>query len=725
MFTVMICGKKFYTSVHENHSHILDLISQNDACAMLTFKPDVDTLEEAVPGLDELTAGQVEWRAIIVEDADTFGFDYINRQNPFDVVDALPACYHFDEMQIYDLMDQYQFLQKKVDQEQDKTLSKKLKEEESCLRAQIEALIAASGAKIQAFRHRKKENYSKACTSPLTRLAIWMLGAPIQEEPIPSKAWAKNLLEDECPVDWAYYEQVRDCFTLPTEIEQFRAYLEKYRILKENFLSGSLLQKLPSEVLVISERNLRRADDIFDQMNHAREELEYDNFCDDNLYPAGLRYIVYDVEYQNRRRTSKSHLGFASFAYMMAVNSLPDNSLAADRVYNGSIKINEPKARDFFTRYLRKLEATKKMLLKRAMQYTCVAPEDELPREEAMEVFEKDVTISVETRLTIQEEELLAKYKIGLSRDCPVDEETSWKPQMVEITKKFIRFLREPRRALKSAVKKDFKQKSVIEDERIFRLSEDSLEDIEFRVQEKEQQMVEIVTNRLFKTKEYTDRIDAADEAVREQIAKRMTVKKTLCIGVIALFGYLLGFIPLFVGNMNNAKKLTTTLIVTGISLGLLLLVGLIFLFVVRWRHKKHFAHFNREMQSIYKEILDGLQQFSLYLGKMCDAMRGISVFNYLKKPTDQTPLILRKHLYDVQLRIDGINGLFVSVMQADKKSDEIPYNYDFTKLCEYPYDVPYDEVESSVMFIAEDNFVSVPIDYVEQVTLRREELYD
>ena len=300
-----------------------------------------------------------------------------------------------------------------------------------------------------------------------------------------------------------------------------------------------------------------------------------------------------------------------------------------------------------------------------------------------------------------------------------------WKPQVVDITKKFIRFLREPRRALKSAVKKDFKQKSVIDDERIFRLSEDSLEDIEFRVQEKEQQMVETVTNRLYRTREYTDRIDKVDKVVREQIARRMTVKKTICIALIVLIGYLLGFIPLFVGNMNEFKKLMTTFIVTGVSLGLMILVGLVFLLVVRNKHKKHFDRFNTEMKSIFNEILDGLKQFSCYLGKMCDIMRGVSVFNYLKKPTDKTPLILKKHLYDVQLRIDGINSLFVSVMSIDKKDDETPYNYDFTKLCDYSYEVPYDEIESSVKFITDYDFVSVPIDYVEQVTLEREELYD
>ncbi len=724
----MICGKEFYKSIKENHSHILDLMSRNKDCALLTWNPEADTLEEGVPGLNDVTKGQVKWRAVILNDADTFGFDHINNQNPFDKVDAIPALYNFGETQIFELFDEYYNVKARLDKAnstKDKDVIKKHQEAEKSIRESIENLIAESAAKIDEYRRRKKENYLKACENPLTRLAVWMMGAPMEDAPTIDTSWPEELLAEECPVDWNYYETVYNARLLPTEVEQFRAYNEKYKAICANFLTGSLLLKKPKEVIALSERLLKRSDDLFEQVKESHEELEYDNFCDDNLYPSRMKYLLFDVEYDNKRRTSAANLGFVSFVYMLSANELPDSCMRSERVYNGTVQIDEQKARDFFTRYLRKLNATKKVLLNKLRHYQAITIDDELPKDEVIKIFETDAEIKVESHLTIEQNELLAKYKIGLSRDCPTEEETTWKTQVDEIIKKFIRFLREPRRALKNAVKKDFKRQTVIEDERIFKLGEDSLEDIEFRIQEKEQQMVETVTNRLYRTREYTERIEKADDKVREQIARRMTKKKTLCIGLIVLFAYLLGFIPLFVGNMNNHKTLIISLIMVGICLGLMFLVGLIFLLIVRYKHKKHFEDFNKLMKGILSEIENGLKSFSKYLGHMCDFMRGVSVFNYLRKPTDLTPKILKKHLYDIQTRIDSVNGLFVSVMQVDDKADEMPYNYDFTKLVDYAYEVPYDEIESVVEFITSENYVTVPIDYMVKVSMTREDLYD
>ena len=45
--------------------------------------------------------------------------------------------------------------------------------------------------------------------------------------------------------------------------------------------------------------------------------------------------------------------------------------------------------------------------------------------------------------------------------------------------------------------------------------------------------------------------------------------------------------------------------------------------------------------------------------------------------------------------------------------------------MCEYQFDMPYSDVEKSIVFIQEGNEVTVPIDYLKSVTVEREELYD
>ena len=100
MFTVIICGNALLNKINTEHSHILDLLAHNPNCVICPWYPDKETFEEAVPGLNEITAGRTNWRALIIQDKDTFGSEIINKRNPFDVVDSLKALTDFGEKEI-------------------------------------------------------------------------------------------------------------------------------------------------------------------------------------------------------------------------------------------------------------------------------------------------------------------------------------------------------------------------------------------------------------------------------------------------------------------------------------------------------------------------------------------------------------------------------------------------------------------------------------------------
>ena len=53
------------------------------------------------------------------------------------------------------------------------------------------------------------------------------------------------------------------------------------------------------------------------------------------------------------------------------------------------------------------------------------------------------------------------------------------------------------------------------------------------------------------------------------------------------------------------------------------------------------------------------------------------------------------------------------------------PYDFDFTKMVEYQYEMPYSEIDKCIVFMQEGNEISVPVDYLESVIAEREELYD
>jgi hypothetical protein len=206
-----------------------------------------------------------------------------------------------------------------------------------------------------------------------------------------------------------------------------------------------------------------------------------------------------------------------------------------------------------------------------------------------------------------------------------------------------------------------------------------------------------------------------------------MTRRKPLCTAAIALGAFLFGFTPLLLDHIKSPKTVLTALLLTGISVGLLAAIGVIFLLVVRKRLINRFIHFNKVMGGILQDIENGLQAFSRYLGHACNVMREFSVCNYRSRTIDMKRNILKKHISDIQRKIDGINDLFADCADLRRLgNDDIrPYNFDFSQPVDYVYDIPYEDTNSEVEFIRKDNRVLVPIDYVKSITLTREELYD
>lgn len=703
-------------TMKQYYSHVLDMLLKAPDCALCAWDPTAITFESAVSKIAELTAGKSEWRAVIVQDSETHGFSCIDKRNPFDAVGAVPVLQDFGEQDIFRLLAERELLDK-TDLEGRREFDK-----------QLPALIEKSAESIRAFREHKRENYIQAVDNPLTRLAIWLLGSPMQEAPEQPVNWPTELLEGEPAVDSDYYEKLFACGVFPSELEQMRLFKTKYEVLSAHFQSGSLLPKKPSAVMVVSERHGRRADDIFRAVGKPHEDLEYQNFCDDNLFSEKLRFILSDVHYENGIRNPESYLEFVSFVYLLAITELPYGAMQAGRVYCGKVDMDQNKAKAFFVKYLHKLEVTKSALQNRLARHRQVTdPTEELSAEEAIALFESDTEIPVIIRSGCKTEELYAKPEVGLTRDCPRDEYDHWYSQVTEITRKFIRYLREPRRALKHAVRHDFKEKSVIEDDRIRMLNEDRLEDIDYRLLEEERKMIETTTTQLYQTKQFTDRIDEADQRVRGQIETRMTKKRAICTGLIAIGAFFFGFIPLLVGNSGTPKAMSASVWVTGIAVGLLALISLIVLFVLRHKLLNAIRSFNMVMNGILTEIEESLKAFSNYLGHACNMMRNFSVFNFLARKGDMTEHIYKKHLHDIQQKIDSVREMFAARIDLEsiRMGDVRPYEYDFTQPVDYDYDIPYEDTDSTVEFDRMGCSARVPVNYLRRVSITREELYD
>lgn len=680
MFTVIICDKHIIKDCYHKYHIYLKPFFDKDVFAFCEWNSEANTLETALPDLKSLIQQKKEWRAIIVNDSYTWGFDAVNKQNPFDFVDAKVKDFKF-----------YSFEQ------------------------------------INVFREEENKLFDKAMENPLTRLSVWLCGASIKTQPELCYESEKDII-DSTDDSELYYETLEKLGLSSSEVEEDWSKNLKFKKLSEKFeLRGELFNP-PQSVIAICERAMNVDTEIAEQKWIHHTEFEYSQFYNDNLYPEKLRYLIYDVSYIKRRKNENQYFNFLTTIMMLASFDCPNGILRSNRVYRLEMHIDSDCVKRLCNNYNSKLYATLSRIedISKSLKEKEKQPIDKYTAEDC---FESTVTIPIEVVTRESRDNLRAKYdEVGLSKDCPGDEYEYWDNQYHRIGKYFIRFLKEPRRAVKTATKEDFRALNKIEDERALRLNEYQKEDVLCILEEEERNMVTTSTTQLFNTAQYNEKIREADKRIKRGIGQRMTKKKTLFVGLTAAVAYLFGFLPLMFSNFNTGGSFLFSLLLTGIMLGVLLVIGFVTLIILRLKQVKRFKQFNCVMSGILREIENGVDGFSRYLSSACNVMREFSVLNFSESSYKKKQHILSNHKRVINEKIKEVNELFATYIDFDDMRlsyDIEPYGFDFTIMKDYEYDIPYVEIRKEIEYLQQGNKVVIPVDYVESVILTREELYD
>ena len=677
LFTVIICSQAFKDKCEGRYSGFLyPLLVNNENFEFCVWNTSKDTFEEALPDLKKITEHKNKWRAVVVLDDENYGRENVSKRNPFNFVDAVD---HLDEFE--------------------------------------------TAEQIENFREQRRHFYRSAIDNPLMKLGIWLDGSPLNGSPEPPDTL--SLLPDVSSED--YFKALYKMHLTAYEVEYDRIVEERKKFIEDNFSPDGELSRKPSQIVVVSERVFINDDEAAKAAWNKKNEFAYSRFYEDNLYPSKFRYILFNIPYVKGARVEIEYLNFLVFVLVMAQNEYPADSVKSERVYSVNMTMDTDKINNFYSHYVGKLNATLDMIKARARK-TLRRVNDPLTDTQAQELFESDIEIPVVINKDYSTDELYAKYDgLGLATDCPESEDAKWKTESHNIIKRFVRYIREPRKAIKTAAENDFHMNSEIDDVRIARLTENQLEDIRFRILEEEERMIATRTPRLFRTEEFSRKIEKEDKAIKRTISHRMTRAKTLIIGLIAVAAYLFGFLPLIIDSHNDTKSFSFAVIITACGLGLFLLGGLIYLLVMWFRLRERFKYFNKAMAEILGEINDGLNSFSKYLSHACNVMRGFSVLNYSQKVFITKQNILKKHAWDIERKIDDVTELFSGYMDFDGYASwyEEPFDYDFSVLCDYDYEMPYEQIRNEISFIQPGYKIEVPINYIATIRLEREELYD
>lgn len=680
MFTVIVCDEHIIKDCYQKYHIFFKPFLDSDNFSFCEWNHKGDTLEEALPGLKDLIRHRKEWRAIIVNDSSTWGFDAVNKRNPFNYVDSVNHSFIFSDFD-----------------------------------------------HILDFRSQQKEKYRKALNNPLTKLSSWLCGIPFSAEPIICYEQEKDTIEHANNGD-VYYDCISKLKLDSFEVEMDYDKELRFKTLTEKFELNGELFNLPKSVIALSERAecLESKKQVSSWGKHT--EFDYSTFYADNLYSDKLRYMLFDISYLKGEKSESMYFDFLTMLLMLACYDVPQGIMRANRVYRLEMESDRLCIGNLCEAYNSKLRATLSKI--ETMSVTLREREKQpIDRQTVEDVFEADISIPIEVISTEGKGNLMAKHdRIGLSGDCPEDEYENWSNQFHTINKYFIRFLREPRRAVKSATKDKFRAMNTIDDSRAARLNEYQKEDIAYVLDEEERNMVNTTTAHLFNTAKYNNQMRDAEKEIKNCIAQRMTRRKTVTVGLISLAAYLFGFLPLIISNFNTVKSLLFSLTLTGAVLGIFAVIGFLYLFVLRKKLVEKFEKFNMVMRGIITEVESGVKTFSDYLSHACNVMRKFSILNYAEKTEKKEQNILENHKRDINEKIKEVNELFssyISLETLELRDDAEPYDYDFTAMRSYEYEIPYVRVNRDIDFLQQGNIVNIPVDYVKSISLKREELYD
>lgn len=740
MYTVIIAEKSTLDLFERFNMYLAPLL--NEDIAFCEWNRAGKSFDEMLPDIYDKVSKHREWRAIIVNQSD------IEKQNPFDWTEYKPNS----ENEGVDAWE---------------TLYNQLQGKLSCYEKAIknpltQITTSLCGAPVSDSSIEDYEAYSGLVLGNMksyeylleTQLDNVDLSSVVTNFTLFGKERLRKFVSSEQEVDELIkyireknfskiHEMVSDKFILElialigdndpiySDPEYLKCTVEntkKIELFKSISDVFSFKDVQPTEVTCVS---LRTFDyEAFDRNVkwQDNDENRYSRFAENNLYPQKLRYLLFDIVKDDSKLYLSDQIRFLCFLLVLAGNTVPKGLLNNGKVYRANVVFDDVSISCFCKEYIAKLKATlaridnleKKLLKDR---------EKILDDETAEKLFETGISVEARTAKESEKKELFAEYStIGMAADCPQDEMSFWDGQYNKISKRFIRYLREPRRAVKNAATGDFKKLNEMDDDRALLLTESQRENILYKMQEDEQQMVETRTEQLYNIAAFNEIMQKADKDLRRGIGQRMTRKKTVTVGLIAIAAYLVGFLPLLFGNLNTSKSFLFSLLITVITLFIFALCGFVYLRVLRKRLINRFKHFNYEMSVILKRVDGSLSKFSQYLSHACNIMRGVSVLEYPEGTFSKKLNVFQKHKRDILFKIDEVENIFSAYLSTKTRLSSVdidPFNYDYSVLSTYDYNYEYPVSRNNIELFQHGNEVQLPVDYVNKITFVREELYE
>lgn len=736
MLTVIIAPEEYITTINENKL-FLSRLSAAENIVFCKCYYDADSIEEMVPDLHTVVANREEWNAVIIAP------DNRNKLNPYDYTEYSEGTCSNEKSD----WEYYKTRRKARFECYEKAIDNPLVALTSALQGTAYSRLLINSDDFESIVNGELPEYKYILRKRLENLNVLKVSHRLEnikdshllgmvgEDKYSDLISAIKILDCDRIVDIVGEENIIDFnnfiggvdpeYIDPEFIESQLFNYKKKQLLEPIEEKFQFNNKLPSQVLCISLRSfdvVTHRDSV--NYNQINESL-YSRFVEFNLYPSRTQFLVYDILDQKDKRYHREFIKFLATVLVIAQNKMPTGVVSGGYLYYISANFDNSAFSDICKNYISKLHATCVDINRQIAEFK-EQREVQLDDKTAEDLFEKSTEVPVVLRRSVEEDDLKAHQRIGLSKNCPVDEETEWNKRSHQIEKNFVKYIREPRRAVKAAVSGRFREVNRIKDDRILELSEYQLENVKYKLEEEEQKMVETFTERIFDSASYKKKIARADNEIKKEMSKRMTCKTTILTGIMVLVLYFIGFIPFLIDNRKSIVTVGNSFIMLTIAIGILSILSLIVLFYFRYRLRKKFIKFNEMIQQFRNGVGESISQFSKYLGHAANVMRKYSVLNYGNQPGEDKIKALNKHKVDLEKLILDTQELYSGYLNEEMSYDDVkPYDYDYTVLVDYEYSPCDENFYKKIEYAHTGYSVDIPVNYLNYILVSKEDLYD
>ena len=506
--------------------------------------------------------------------------------------------------------------------------------------------------------------------------------------------------------------------------EEHEAAMREHKRLAQQYL---FVDNRPKEILLIS---TREPVDTTDQEVRAawntRLESESSEFWNRNRYPSSCRFLVFDVLNERHSLFSGCIFRLWCAVLLLSLNEVENSSLQAYRLYKLAVDMDRKRLGDAFSRYVTKLVSMSVQL-----------DMDQANRESVERQAAKTAPVieqSVEVAFTCKKEDdlLISTRNLGLTTDKPQDERHYWIERFRAATVAVHDLVRSPLRALDIAAD-DTRIRGVYDPKEVEVLNQYQRADLE-----------EVLEWRYFDTlrarrslgvnvKRRQSERAVIDHQVRKRIAQRLDRRRAWILSGICAGTVVLGGLPYLInaaraGGSAFLWALLAVILMVGVCAGF----GLVELWIQRKEMADAMEDHNRCVTQLHHEVMDSANHYADYLSALCAYLRGRSYLDreaQLVAGRTNVAKLRGAHRKAIEKCLRQVRdwatalGAVVEPGLTDRGSEGFDPAIPPESNQAYRFDLPTGG--RTVPLNRTGETMESPFDFIQGITLEREELFD